>query len=119
MGNTMSEVEEYIKDVVGVVEATSFERSCLWERNKDRREWKDRLLGYSVHAGKDADRPVVFSISSAIIDGNKILFIEPTSMLVDWKMIEEWLKTNLPKSAFRGEYVNKVDAMNFHNVFPR
>jgi hypothetical protein len=53
------------------------------------------------------------------VKGHKILFIDATSQLVDWAMIEEWIKSNVPLTAFRSNgYVNKVDAMNFHNIFP-
>jgi hypothetical protein len=36
-------------------------------------------------------------------------------------MIDAWLKANLPATAFQpgGEYINRQNAMNFHNVFPR
>jgi hypothetical protein len=47
--------------------------------------------------------------------------MEPISQVVDHAMIDEWLVKNIPPSAMRegSQYPNKVDAMNFHNVFPR
>lgn len=69
--------------------------------------------------GKLNDRPVVISLNSAMIDGQKILFIDATSELVDWGIVEAWLEKNLPSSARDGYRINRTDALNFHNVFRR
>jgi hypothetical protein len=115
-------MKEFLKDVVGVVEATSYEKLCLWSEwtTEKKKSWIQGSSGYLPTIGKLDGRPIVLSLLIHIVDGYPILFMEPTSQVIDHKMVEDWLKLHLPKTAFQsnGEYVNKVDAMNFHNVFP-
>lgn len=115
-----NEIVRLLRGVVGVVEANSFEKHVLWEKNSKSetpKTWECNLSGYSVCCGKDTS----LSILADVIDGHKILFIYPTSVIINHEDIDQWLSDNLPFSAFRenGRYVNKVDAQNFHNVFPR
>ena len=116
-------MKDFLKDVVGVVEATSYESSCLWkEYHKERKvSWEQGLGGYLQTIGHLDGHPVVLSLLVNKVKGYPILFMEPTSQVVDYVMVEGWLKANLPAAALKneGKYVNKVDAMNFHNVFPR
>lgn len=120
------DVVEYLKGVIGVVDANSFENMSLWQQNQIRdnqRTWEESRSGYLVTVGQMGDRPVCLSISYATIDGHKILFIDACSEVVDYAMVEEWLKKYLPETAwterFSGKYINRTNAMNFHNVFPR
>ena len=57
------------------------------------------------------------------VGGHKILFVDPTSRVVDHEMIRAWLQANAPVTAFHGcdprKGLNIVDAGNFHNVLPR
>lgn len=112
--------KKFLENIHGAVEATSFERMCLWERNRDRakREWVENLSGIGKNVGEFSGSPVFISLLTAMIDGKKILFYEATSVVVNWDIIEKWLQDNLPKSAFRKDgRLNKTDAMNFHNIF--
>ena len=93
----------------GLVEATDFERHTLWHCH-ERVNWKDDGIGYGHQIGTLNERPIFVAFNFATIDGKRICFWHATSSLVDYDMIEEWLKTNL-------KYNNKVDANNFHNVF--
>jgi hypothetical protein len=116
--NTVSaEVAKFLEGVTGVVEANSFETMCLWEGNrKVGRSWVEISHGYGATVATLHDRPVVLSLRSAIVEGQKILFIDATSELVDWTLISAWLEKNLPRSAYDGDRINRSDAMNFHNV---
>lgn len=116
----MTYQEEYLEGITGVVEANSFENLCLWEKHQDKKTWLSSGTGFGATVGHLDGRPVCVSFFKATINGHKILFIDPTSEVVDHKMIQEWLVKNLPRTAFRGEsdLINKTDAMNFHNVFP-
>ena len=121
---------KFMDGAVGVVEANSFEKSSLWaDHAKDstfgaagRRQciWVDDNRGLSVMVGYLADAPTYISFYASVIDGHKVLFMDAGSQVVDHRLIDAWLKKNLPKSAFRdgGVYPNKVDAQNFFNVFP-
>lgn len=110
--NISEDIEDYIKGTVGIVEANSFEYHCLWKEARGNRDWVERGHGYGPVVGYSAGgNPVALSLRSARIDGHGILFIEPTSAVVDHDLIKSWLSKHLPG-------VKKVDAQNFHNVFP-
>lgn len=117
------EMENFLAGVVGVVEADSYGGHMLWNENRRRdnpRTWNANTAGFHETVGHFCKNPVCLSLHTAVIDGHKILFVDAVSQVVDHRLIEGWLKRTLPKSAFRHDgYVNKVDAMNFHNVFPR
>lgn len=117
-----SDMEEFLKEVVGVVEATSYEGMCLWREYHQQRKvsWEQGRGGYMPTIGEVAGKPVVLSLLINRIGSRPILFMEVTSVVVDHSMVEEWLKLHLPPTAFKsgGKYINKVDAMNFHNIFP-
>lgn len=118
-------IAKYMEGVVGVVDANSYESLALWrEWHKDLgKSWEDSRGGYLVTVGHYMKRPVCLSMFVNVVDGHRILFIEATSAMVDHHLIDKWLKKNLPATAWAnrgsGKYVNRVDSMNFHNVFPR
>ncbi|MBW3243299.1 hypothetical protein KUV57_11385 [Epibacterium sp. DP7N7-1] len=116
--NTVSaEVAKFLEGVTGVVEANSFETMCLWERHTMHgRAWEEVSTGYGATVAVLHDRPVALSLRIAIVEGQKVLFIDATSELVDWKLIDAWLEKNLPASAYDGDRINRSDAMNFANV---
>ena len=97
--------ENLLKDIEGIVEATNFETLCLYEKYKD--DWKQINSGTFVTVAKVENRPICLSLTVNFVKGNKILFIEPTSQLIDWKLINKWLEDNFKN-------VKTADAMNFH-----
>lgn len=126
----MSDYKEFLKDVIGVVEATDYESLCLWkdytDTGKKKDVWEQGNGGYLITVGHFCKRPICIIVFVHTISGHRVLFMEPTSQLVDHKKIEQWLLDNLPESADRTNtwgdgkrYINKVNAMNFHNIFPR
>lgn len=113
---------KFLDGVVGCVEANSNERSNLWERNSKREDdrkktWEENSSGLGVCVGIIGDFQVYISMTTAVIDGQKILFYDGTSRVVDHEMIRSWLKDCLPKTAFDGDKLNNTDAQNFHCVF--
>lgn len=108
--------KEFLKGVVGVVEATSFEYHQLWKEWDDKDSWFTNLSGFGQVIGHLDSRPVFLSLRTAIIEGQKVLFIEPTSEVVDWKLIDTWLLVNLPETAMIDKRINRTDAMNFINI---
>lgn len=102
----MWDIEGLIKGTQLIVEANSYERMTLWELWKDRTEWVQVLEGEGVEVGKLNKRPVFIQLSWAVIRGVAVCFLEPTSELVDWKMIDKWLTKTFPG-------IRKLDAMNF------
>ena len=118
----MSQISDFLNGVVGVVEATSYERRMLWVENQRREQpktWEEQSLGLLPTIGYLDDRPICLSLFVAKVGGHKLLFMHVTSQVSDYRMVDEWLRAEMPRSAFRESgFVNKVDAMNFHNVFP-
>ena len=101
-------------DVVGVIEATSYETLSIYRECVDKGyEWKDgsgcqlerithQKYGYST----------CFSPWVKTINGHKILFLEPTSTIVDWDLIDKWIEDKLPEEA----KTNRNNAMNGFNT---
>mgnify|MGYP000878653599 FL=1 len=106
MGSSDDEMARLWKETKLIVEANSYERMTLWERWIDKTEWQQHLQGRLVTVGTYHRRAVCVSLVWATIRGKAVLFLEATSELVDWKMIDAWLKKEFPD-------VRKVDAMNF------
>ena len=109
-------VKEYLQGLDGICEATNDERYFLWRLNAaeagiGQRSWIEYGEGYGVAIGHVNDSIVMLSLMIAEVDGKKILFYHPTSVMVDWNMIWNWLKEVLPEA-----YSNRTDAGNFHNI---
>ena len=106
MGSSDDETTRLWKTTKLIVEANSYERMTLWEGWVNKAEWQQHLQGRLVTVGTYRNRPVCVSLVWATIQGKVVCFLEATSELVDWKMIDVWLKQEFPG-------VRKVDAMNF------
>jgi hypothetical protein len=111
---TDGEMVKFLDGVQGIVDATSNERHNLWEKwhyRPDGRKvsWDSNNSGLMERVGTLDNRPIVITLNTAVVNGKKILFVDPTSQLVDHKMIDKWIADNLPG-------VSRTDATNFHNV---
>jgi hypothetical protein len=111
-------LEDVYKDVYGIVEANSFESLTLWQHWHQEKgyTWVQNNSGWFVKVGEImAGKEVWISPLAHIVNGRKILFVDATSSVVDWGIIEEYLKENVPSACTRnGEYLNKESAQNFH-----
>lgn len=116
-----AEMTKFLQGVVGVVEANTYEQHMLWHENRchgQPKTWVSNTFGLRAVIGDLADMPVCISLLTAEVEDHKLLFVYATSQVVDYRMVDKWLEDTLPKSAFREDgRVNRVDAMNFHNVF--
>ena len=106
------------------VEATSFEKFCLWKQNEEYKkdftlksfqEW-DMGTGQMVEIGRLDRRPVAVVFWFDKLDGHKVCFYEATSEVVDHKMVEKWIEDNCNVPVRDGRRA-KTDAQNFHNVY--
>jgi len=97
-----------------LIEANSFEMLTLWEQHSSMCDWEEYRIGDSVTIGYLDSRPVCISRLWAEINGQLVMFYHPTSQVVDYAMIEQWLDENC-KTKEDGK-VPHTDAMNFHNV---
>lgn len=116
--------DSWLPHVSYIVEATGFERQTLWNKYKDSVKWDERTTGMMKHAGRltvqDGDSPstlpVVMGLWFVVIDGRLVLFWEATSQVVDFRMVDHWLCTNLPHLFEKDMGVHlSCDAMNFHH----
>ncbi len=117
-----SRMTTFLSAVVGVVEANSFEMQRLWAENCSQEQpktWVENNCGRNETVGYVGDMPVCVGLITAEIGGDKILFVEPVSQVVDHRIVLQWLKEVLPVSAFHPDgRINRTDAANFYNVFP-
>lgn len=118
MGVKMNDLERY-KDVTAIVEVTSYEALCLWEKWHQQKgyTWEESRSGPLITVGHINERPVCIAPLVHVVNGKHIMFLEATSALVDWNMIEDWLRENVPSACTNnGTYLNKENAQNFHNL---
>lgn len=120
----MNDLERY-KDVTAIVEVTSYETLCLWEKWHQQRgyTWEESRSGPLITVGyinntDSPPRPVCIAPLVHIVNGRSIMFLEATSAVVDWDMIETWLRENVPSACTRkgggNLHLNKETAQNFH-----
>ena len=115
--------ESRLKKTFFIVEATSFEQSCLWRDYCSRSDkprydvhtWVSISPGWMIHISEINDRPCCISTTWYKIDGKLVMFWYPCSELVDYKLIEEWLEKNFTGTYDGGSRRASIDADNFHN----
>lgn len=118
-----SELAKILDGVVGAVIANRFEQHALWEENQRyaKRSWSRESMGIMETVGEIGDMPVCVALSYVTIDGHKILFVDPTSRVVDYEMIRQWMEKVLPVTAFEDndprKRLNTTDPTNFCNLF--
>ncbi|MGL6229377.1 MAG: hypothetical protein ACRC3J_09250 [Culicoidibacterales bacterium] len=71
--------------------------------------------GRVINVGMFGDLPVCMVLTVITVNDQYVLMYEPTSLLVHYGMIEDWLKENYPH-LFEESRHRKTDAQNFHNV---
>jgi hypothetical protein len=107
--------QEKLKETELIVDANSYEQFALWKEyskthngdNPKYATWKEESAGVMVTLGELAGMPVCLSLSWAVIEGKRVMFVYQTSMVTDWRMVKEYLEENCPN-------VKTVDATNFY-----
>lgn len=101
-------------DVVGIIEATNYETLSIYrECIEEGYVWGDgsgcylETVTHQTHGYSTSFSPWVKTIN-----GKKIMFLEPTSVVVDWDLIDQWIDSKLPKQARE----NRNNAMNGFNT---
>lgn len=85
-------VRENMKDVVFVVEATSFEKSCLYLQQREKSmSWTGEVSAVFVALGTVHDREVAAKLSWVLVNQRRVMFVEPLSELFDHSMLKAWL----------------------------
>lgn len=113
------EVQNMLNLAQYAVEANSFELfACYLLHSKEsdlpyhtKVDYKQgRQGGYGPIIGMIDNRPICVSITINYVNNIPVLFYEGCSQLVDYKMIEDWLREYCPSYAKR----NACDMNNFH-----
>lgn len=109
-----NKLDERFRDVVAIIEATSTEQFFLWKEFNKIVPWEHDQRGYSININTSylislTKRPINLCFAFIKIAGKRIVFWEPISELVDYFVIDEWIKENLPN-------VCNENAINFHNA---
>lgn len=121
------ELDKFLEGVVGIIEdSTSLGQSYIYEKvtERDGRDaYKQGFEGLFHTVGEIGDMPVCVSLRCNHIRGHKILYVQPTSRVVDHQMIRDWIEQVAPDSAFedgdRGKRLNRSDENNWYNAIPR
>ncbi|MFA6199260.1 MAG: hypothetical protein WC679_02475 [Bacteroidales bacterium] len=104
----MSEFDDLMKKTMFAVEANSFEEHCLWDKYNSKLKWGEFTSGTMKTFYSESGRPICVSLCWAYINDFLVLFYFPTSELVDWVIINEWLESL--------NFKYKTDAQKFHNI---
>lgn len=78
-------------------------------------DWKQIMSGFGLTIGQVQRKPVCVTFNFAIINGKKVCFYYPSSIMVDHRMIENWLISRFQLTHDKYTRWNHVDANNFHN----
>ena len=113
-----------LTDVCAFITANSFERHSLYNQHHSRSsyslagEWTEDNSGFGINLGTLAGMPVFLSFSFAQIAGVRICFVDPTSMVVDYRIVDQFLALFCDRQEKRmGHRPIISDAMNVHNVY--
>lgn len=97
-----------------LVEATDFERLILWERWHETHSWVQDYKGYWIEVGQVLDMPVGINLTWVLINGHRVLFYQGVSRMLDYEMIQNWLRAHYPIFWDQETRWAHCDAMNFH-----
>lgn len=113
-------LQELFKDVVTMLTCSKEEYHFAWGRNDDGKfqpklDWKSDQSLTAFTVGHLADMPVAVTVAAVVIDGRKILFVEPTSTVVDYDMIRAWCQKMFKKHTGR-KLDRNYDISDFYTV---
>ncbi len=111
---------DYFGNVDYIVEADSYAQHSLWRNHATASkefgspcldgpfvDWIQENVGYLLQIGKVDDRPIAISVNYARINNKRIMFYYASSQLIDYVMVESWLKKF-------GKNIETCDANNFY-----
>ena len=102
---------ELSKEIQYLVEVDSYSKHKLFVEHKLTQVTSG---GSMIHVGMFGDMPICMTLSVVKVNEKYVMMYEPTSMVVHYRMVEDWLKSKFPH-LFEGRY-RLTDANNFHNV---
>lgn len=89
------------ENVEFVVEATDEERFLLWCVHFDNpnpkypesriKSWEQEMRGFGREIGTFHGHPIFISITYAKLEGKRVAFLEATSRIVDYSLVNDWV----------------------------
>ncbi len=105
--------EQWKRETVYCVEASSFEQHALWvmhSKDSSTPAYKSTVSWEQLNPGsmvRIQDDPVIcVSLFWVRLEGRVAVFYDATSQVVDWRKVEDWIKEQFPG-------IPTCDAMNF------
>lgn len=124
LGDEGDTVEARLSQTRFLVEASQNEWFQLWSQycrdSLDHRppapinEWK-QLGGWIIQVGQLGGRPVCVQFNWDCLDGFLVCQWGPTSELVDYKMIRQWIDEHYDRKTYEGRSA-RCDSPNIHNM---
>lgn len=102
-------LDNRLRATLYAVEANSYEISMLHKDNKDESNWIETSMGVNTKIGELANYSLNVTFYWHIIDNQLITFYHPTSRIVDYGILEDYLY----KYFGTGPDRRVCDAMNF------
>lgn len=94
----MSDEKDFASVDVAVYVNSSMERSALYKEFMEQGlTYKQDMGGPLITVGVLYRRPICIAPLIHVIGGVNVLYVETTSMLVDYRKIEQWLRLRLKK----------------------
>ena len=118
-------IAERLSEAIFLIEATSYEQLSLWREHshesdtvldRDLTWWEQVNPGHGFKVGELAGMPVVISLSYNRINDKLVAFWEPTSQVVDYRIIAKWFEDNFHGTWDNGRRRATTNAMNFGHV---
>ena len=106
--------ESRLSETMFIVEATSFEQHCLWEKHHKELDWEQINSGWLVTVGELDGRPCCISTSWARIESQLVMFYNQCSQVTDTLQTYAWLHKYFKGTWSNGRRVASTDAQNFH-----
>lgn len=129
---TDSQMVEFLEGVTGAVDADDYAYHALWERfaeeatkffdsgKRIRYSWVANTVGLRTCVGTYDGRECWVSLTTAVVNGQKLLFYYGTSTFVDHDLIRTWLDANIPATGRQSDgRIHHTDATNFVNILRR
>lgn len=100
-----------------LAEVDSFSYHCLWKEWHERVQWIAQDSGILqtvasveiVHGDNLKESPICLSLRWGLIEGHLVCFWYPTSMIVDYQIIDDWIMKHFDLEC-------AADAENFHSL---
>lgn len=111
------QLEDYFRLAEYVVEVTTAEKHFLWEKYHKEVDWDEQkfFTGFGRDIGRVDKRPITVSFRLILINKLHVLFWEATSELVDYKMIDDYMKEHCNPMEFGTDRRAKCYAEGFYN----